>query len=206
MKIQRWDFVAAAAALLLCGPAHALFKVVGPDGKITYTDRPPATEQGKRVPLGSSGAEGSDNASLPYELRAAASKFPVVLYTTPDCPPCDRARDLLRSRGIPYRERTAASQPDMEAWQQQVGSLEAPALAVGSKTLNGLAVDQWHGVLDAAGYPRDSRLPASYRPPAPQPLAGRAAPKAATAPEPEAAPAPSPVLPTAPAASGGIRF
>ena len=31
----------AAAASLALTPAFALYKVVGPDGKITYTDRPP---------------------------------------------------------------------------------------------------------------------------------------------------------------------
>ena len=30
-----------ASAALLAGPAFAQYKVVGPDGRITYTDRPP---------------------------------------------------------------------------------------------------------------------------------------------------------------------
>ena len=40
-------------ALLSAPPAFALYKVVGPDGRVTYTDRPPAIAGGERVlPLG----------------------------------------------------------------------------------------------------------------------------------------------------------
>ncbi|HEU4644591.1 MAG TPA: DUF4124 domain-containing protein, partial [Burkholderiales bacterium] len=41
--------MAAAAALfvLTVGAAHAQFKVVGPDGKVTYTDRPPPAAEGR---------------------------------------------------------------------------------------------------------------------------------------------------------------
>jgi hypothetical protein len=42
--------VLTAVAALLCGlaapSAHALFKVVGPDGKVTYTDRAPQPAAG----------------------------------------------------------------------------------------------------------------------------------------------------------------
>lgn len=198
----RWDLL-AGVALLACTPAWALYKVVGPDGKVTYTDRPPTADQGKVVaPAGGSEDSGAGNAALPYALRTAAAKFPVVLYTTANCEPCDRGRDLLRTRGIPFRERTAQTQADLDAWVRLVGSQQAPALSVGGQVLRGLQVDAWHNYLDAAGYPRESRLPANYSAPAPQPLADR--PAAAPAPAPE--PAPAPLPPPPPPASGGIRF
>ena len=200
---QRWASV-ACTALLASTPAWALYKVIGPDGKVTYTDRPPVTEQGKAVPVGQPGAE-AGGAALPYALRNAVSRFPVVLYTTPECEPCDRGRDLLRTRGVPFQERVASSPADIEAWQRRIGSQEAPVLAVGGQMLRGLAVDSWHNYLDVAGYPRESRLPAGYAPPAPQPLVPRAPAAASAASAEPAAPARAPE-PAPPPASGGIRF
>lgn len=202
MKISRWIVVACAA--WVCGaPAWALYKVVGPDGKVTYTDRPPVgNEAGKAVPLDAMGRVAPADNALPFALRSVASRFPVTLYTVPSCQPCDRGRDLLRQRGVPFQERTATNEADRQAWQQQFNTAEAPVLTIGSQQMRGLQADQWNSYLDAAGYPRDSRLPSTYSPPAPQPLTDHsaAADERASVAKPSAPPPPPP-----PPASG-IRF
>ena len=38
-----------------------------------------------------------------------------------------------------------------------------PTLIIGSQVLRGLSSEAWISYLDAAGYPRESRLPASYQ-------------------------------------------
>jgi glutaredoxin len=202
MTIRPWAPL-ACAALLLSTTAWSQYKVIGPDGKVTYTDRPPAAEQGKVAPAARSSEGSPGTGALPYALRTAASRFPVVLYTTPDCEPCDRGRDLLRTRGVPFQEKVASSAADLDAWRRQIGSEQAPVLAVGAQMLRGLAVDAWHNYLDVAGYPRESRLPANYAAPAAQPLAGRTPPPPAPAEEAPALRAPDPAPPPA---SGGIRF
>lgn len=184
-------------------PAHALYKVVGPDGRITYTDRPPTSGQGQAVPLGEAPAP-STEAALPASLRQVASRFPVTLYSTEPCQPCDAGRALLRERGVPFRERTGGETPaDRQAWLQAVGRLQSPALSVGGQMLHGYAAATWNEWLDTAGYPRRSQLPANYVAPPAQPLV---APAPATP-----APAATPAAPPAPAAApepapGGIRF
>lgn len=168
------------------GPAAAqttLYKIVEPDGRITYTDRPVRNTTGKVSPVGANGATGApiDDtlALLPLPLRTVATRFPVTLFTVPECAPCDRAREFLKQRGIPYRERQASTEADREVWQRVVGAPEAPALGIGSQMLRGFAPDNWVEYLDAAGYPRDNRLPPNYQPPAPGPVAeGRTAPPA----------------------------
>jgi len=192
----------ACAALLAALPAWALYKVVGPDGKVTYTDRPPTSDAGKAVPLTGNANGAPAAASLPYALRNAVSRFPVVLYTVSDCDSCDRGRDLLRSRGVPFQERIASSDADKAAWQSKLSSSQAPVLSVGGQMLRGLSVDQWNAYLDVAGYPRESQLPANYSAPPPQPLIDRPAP--VPVPEPEPAPAAATAPP--PPASGGFRF
>ena len=68
----------AVAMLAAATPALAQYKVVGPDGKVTYTDRPTATEAGTQVlPLRRDGLPNTSATSatqagppLPTELRA----------------------------------------------------------------------------------------------------------------------------------------
>lgn len=205
----------ATALLLASAPAAALFKVVGPDGSVTYTDRPPPASAGKVVPLGKAeGPPPSPLDSLPTELRAAASRFPVTLYTSTPCTPCDSARQLLQQRGVPYTEKLIASQEDLAAYEKVVGSRNVPGAMVGSQALVGFFADDWQSYLDAAGYPKSSRLPPGWKAPAaapvaPRPAAPPAAPPATAEPAPPAATAaaPAPAEPAPPApAPGSIRF
>jgi glutaredoxin len=196
--------VLAALALAFATASQAQFKVIGPDGKVTYTDREPNTGEGKVVPLGARAAAVQDSGSdLPFDLRQVASKYPVTLYvTTTACEPCVSARQLLKQRGIPFSERTVATVEDGDALKRLTGALDAPSLTIGSQTLRGLSPEVWNSYLDAAGYPRASRLPSSYQYRPATPLVEQAPPASARA---DAAPAPASPTPI-PAAPGGIRF
>src|ERR1700743_2443954 len=88
----------AAVAMLLGSAAVgalAQYKIVGPDGKVTYTDKPP-TPADIRVNNGTPAPGNTAGGGLPYETRQAMAKFPVTLYATKGCAPCDQARDALR--------------------------------------------------------------------------------------------------------------
>ncbi len=197
------------AAALMVGEACAQYKVIGPDGKITYTDRPTPAE-GKVTTLGARGNAGAyEAAPLPAELRQVASRYPVTLYVTASaCAPCDTARQLLRQRGIPHSEKVIATPEDADAFERLTGGRDAPTLTLGAQTMRGLTADLWNSYLDAAGYPRESRLPANYRNPDPAPLTkpretsvARAQPAAAPAPAPE----PEVIAPPAPG-TASIKF
>lgn len=199
---------AASLVLALAGPAHAVYKVVGPDGKVTYTDTPPppgSNASVKPVAVGAGGGGAPNLSGLPAELQQAAGKFPVTLYASAGCRPCDNGRQLLRQRGIPFAERQlAGTQADTAALQRLSGGSELPVLTIGQQQLKGLVPSDWHSYLDAAGYPRESKLPASYRPPTATPMVQPA--ETATA-EPTEAAAPAPAPAPARAASGpNIRF
>jgi glutaredoxin len=190
--------------LVLAGPAHALYKVVGPDGKVTYTDRAPVGTADKVTSISNAGNVVSDVA-LPLELRQAMQRFPVTLYTTGDCGPCDTARAMLRARGVPHAERSVVTAEDGDALTRLSGARDAPTLMIGAQALRGFSAELWNSYLDSAGYPRESRLPANYTFPAATPLTERreAAPVAGRPPpaEPQAAPAPAPAP-----SPGGIKF
>lgn len=192
----------AALAVLAAVPAHALFKVVGPDGRVTYTDRPPPAGQGRISGFTSSGAPAPD-VTLPPELRQASARWPVTLYTAPDCAPCDDARRLLRTRGVPHTEKTVMGDEDRAAWTRIVGGPEAPGLTIGAQVMRGLQAERWHEYLDAAGYPRNSQLPPTYQFSAPLPLVPRVTEQARAAPA--ARPAP-PADSDEPSATPRFRF
>jgi hypothetical protein len=137
----------------------------------------------------------------------------VVNSTTADCAPCDSGRLLLQQRGVPFTERRIGSEEDAVALERAVGGRMLPALLVGSQAMRGLTQAEWTGYLDAAGYPKQSRLPRNWQPGAASPLAERkAAPPADPAPAPVAAAPAAPATavdeaatpPTAP--TPGIRF
>jgi glutaredoxin len=196
---------AALALLALAAlPAWAQYKVVAPDGSVTYTDRPPYEGNLRITPIGRNApAAAVAEVGLPIELRQATARYPVTLYTTADCLPCDNGRKLLQQRGVPYVERTIGSEEDAQALERLVGARTVPALTVGAQPLRGYSDTDWAAYLDAAGYPKASKLPRNWPAAVPTPLVQRAA--AAT---PEARPAPQPAAPPAPEAPqpGSIRF
>ena len=106
----------AAVALLLGGAtvaAMAQYKIVGPDGKVTYTDKPP-TASAIKAPTGTGSADSASN-GIPYETRQAMAKYPVTLYSTKNCQGCDMARQALRQRGVPFNEFTVSTNADIAA-------------------------------------------------------------------------------------------
>ena len=111
-------------------PAHALFKVVGPDGKVTYSDRPPPGDT-RAVQVNRDGSIATNDVSLPFALRQVMAKFPVTLYTAAKCDACEMGRALLQRRGIPFSERTATTNEDKEVWEKITGGQEAPVLKIG---------------------------------------------------------------------------
>src|SRR5262245_20272988 len=104
-KTSRRSCAVACAALFAAVPAHALYKVVGPDGKVTYTDTPPPASAGMKVIQITGSASVAADAALPIELQQAAQRFPVTLYTIKGCDPCESGRTLLRQRGVPFAEK-----------------------------------------------------------------------------------------------------
>ncbi|MDO9358924.1 MAG: glutaredoxin family protein [Polaromonas sp.] len=217
MRLSATRSVAAAALLVLAAgtlpllaQAQAVFRIVGPDGKVTFSDQPPPATSNARVTTApTDGSRAGGNTTLPFELRRVAGQYPVTLYTGDNCGPCGSARSLLSSRGIPFSEKTVTTPDDTQALQRLSGATALPFLTIGSQQLKGFSDAEWTQFLDAAGYPKSSLLPASYRQPAATPLVAINAPPAPAArggaPAPSSEPAPALPPPTADNPAG-IRF
>jgi glutaredoxin len=151
------------------------------------------------VPVASGG---SGLAGLPFELRQAALRYPVTIYTTPGCTTCAQGRSLLVTRGIPFSERTVATKEDADALTRLTGSSNVPVLTIGAQQLRGYSDSEWSQFLDAAGYPKTSQLPASWAPAPATPLVALdqqqpAAPAQAAQQPARRAPTPAPSQPPA---------
>ena len=198
----------STSALLLCcalaAQAQGVQRIVGPDGKVTYTDRAtPAAASTAAAP-----APANDAGALPYALRQAVQRYPVTLYTGDKCNPCNSARELLQKRGVPFAEKTITTPDDAQAFAKLGVDNSLPLISVGTQRITGFQAAELNRYLDAAGYPGESQLPRTHRNPAPQALAPAAAP-APTSPSATAPAAPNtPTAPVAPqpANPAGIRF
>ncbi|MFC3685883.1 glutaredoxin family protein [Hydrogenophaga luteola] len=208
----------AAAALIsaLIAPlasAQGVYRIVGPDGKVTYSDQPPPAATNARPVGAAASSAGSSTPTLPTEVRQAAGRYPVTLYSGADCAPCDSGRNFLSARGIPFAEKTVNSSDDVAAFKRLSGATSLPLLTIGGQQLKGYSATEWGQYLDAAGYPKKSTLPPSYRREAATPLveakpaAAPAAPAARTPAGQSAADTPAEVPVTPPASNpSGIRF
>jgi glutaredoxin len=191
--------------------AQQLYRSVGPDGKVTFSDQPPPAAAKAKVTAGRGGKFTGDgpagNTALPAELRPVATRYPVTLYTGKDCgAPCASARSLLGARGVPFTEKTIESNDDIESLRRLMGETALPSVSIGGQQLKGFSDQEWTQYLDAAAYPKTSVLPASFRNPAPTPMVVRA--PVATPAAAAAAPAPAPAAAAAPAPANpaGIKF
>ena len=114
---------------------------------------------------------------------------------------------------MPFNEKTVTTNEDLDALQRLSGGLSLPVASIGGQQLKGYSEIEWSQYLDAAGYPKTSQLPGTYRNPAPSPMVAvqAVAPRPAQAAEPAPAPEPPPTVfapapgPT-PSNPAGIRF
>lgn len=212
--------VAGLAGLLIAAAfgrsdanAQQIYRIDGPDGKVTFSDKAPVeagprATAAKAVPLPAA----ADSGSLPFELRQVVARYPVTLYTGAACEPCTSGRAMLSARGIPFTEKTVASNEDIEGLKRLSGAASVPFLTVGGQQLKGFSEIEWAQFLDAAGYPKTSQLPAGYSPPPATPLVAaealrRPALVSQQQPQPRGA-VPAPMQAPAPSADNpaGIRF
>lgn len=164
----------AAAADTSLDSRRILWRWTDARGQINYGDYPPADAKNiLKIDLMTIGT--TTQALLPYQLRAAANSFPVILFTAKNCPPCNSARDYLVKRGVPFAERTVETGDDGMEFKRLTGAEGVPVATLGGQVLVAFDSDSWSNALDATGYPRSSMLPAHFRAEPARPLTQKSA-------------------------------
>ncbi|MDD2882377.1 MAG: glutaredoxin family protein [Rhodoferax sp.] len=213
-SVARWLAALACGSVLfgtLTTQAQQVYRIVGPDGRVMFSDKPPATPAAKVTSTDNTVATNQPvGPALPFELRQVVAKYPVTIYTSGNCAPCDSGRSLLTARGVPFSEKTVATALDADALQRFSGSTSLPFLTIGAQHVAGYSPSEWTQYLNAAGYPERSKLPAGYRSSAATPLTVPEKPAAVETPVPAvqvSRPAVAPVAPRPnPGNPAGIQF
>lgn len=152
MRIPLAVFLLVAA---FAAHAQTTYRWVDKEGKIHYTDRPPAPGEAAQVEKKRATQLGADQ-TMSYTLRQATADYPVTLYTQADCGEvCKQARNHLARRGVPFSEKLVATEDDLKTLRALAGEGEliVPVIQVGSKSAKGYLASSWDSLLDAAGYP-----------------------------------------------------
>lgn len=138
--------------------AQSMYRWTDKDGKVHYSDRPPAAGDAAQVEKKRSVTLGVATTEPSALMRQAMADYPVTLYTQANCgEPCDSGRQHLKRRGTPFSEKNVATQAEADALRTLVGGsekLSVPVMQVGTRSVSGYSSGQWDSLLDAAGYPK----------------------------------------------------
>ena len=202
-----------AVLLGLALPAAALYKVVGPDGRVTYTDRPPSRRRCARQHDGRATARSARPPHPQARCRPSCARWRRAIRsrcTAPrDCAPCDAGR---AAAGAAWRALHRKARRQRRRRGRAGARHRRAHRAVADHRRAGAArpvAAEWSAYLDAAGYPRESRLPRGWQQPEATPLVERETPRTVTRVPARAAAAPAPAeapTPPPPAPQSGIRF
>lgn len=177
-----------AIVLLACTATTAvaqLYKWIDKDGKVTYSDVPPPKDA-KDVRQKNYGDNVAPSDDLPFAVKEAIKRNPVTLFANACGEPCDKARALLGTRGIPFTDRNPETdQSAKDALTEASGGLSVPTLTIGARVLKGFADSEWQDALTSSGYPRTNpgirakpAAAAAVTPPPIQPTPAESAPPA----------------------------
>lgn len=148
-------FTACLLAASMCTAHAQTYRWTDSSGHTIISDTPPPSQarQAARV-----GGKAQPDDGLPFATRQAAARFPVTLYTTADCgEECQPARDLLKTRGVPFTEKIVQTEAEQAALKALVGDLFVPSLQVGRQHQRGFNASLYEQMLDLAGYPKSGK-------------------------------------------------
>lgn len=152
---------ALAAVLLLAALPQAtaadLYRWQDENGKVQYGGQipPPSARNVTKLKPANAGLVPQRTATQPYSSTVAAARYPLVLFSPPDCgAPCNAAEEFLNKRGVPYTLKNR--EQDKAELKQLTSKPEAPVLLVGKEIISGFEAEEWGKLLDAAGYARDN--------------------------------------------------
>lgn len=158
LRNTAWVAALVLSSLASVASAQAVVRSQSAAGHASFSD--PASPSGSQAAAPRAAAT-----KLPAVLQQSVSRYPVVLYASPDCNGCKLGRALLERRGIPFQEYRIAS-PEEQRAASNLGISTLPHLMIGTQALKGYDSQDWTNYLSAAGYPENSVLPANYQAPA----------------------------------------
>lgn len=154
----------AIVLLLLCLalPTSArVYKIVGPDGKIRYADSPPADGGAAKVTevriesyegpaeIGTARAKPDWGAILrrPVAGSGGGGAGNLVMFSTPTCGYCRKAKAYMNGKGIAYNEVDITKDAAGKEEYSRLGGRGVPFFVAGGKTMIGFSEDKLNSLL-----------------------------------------------------------
>lgn len=153
----------AAACCAISTPvtAETLYKTIGPDGRVEYTDRPPADgKAAKTLNFADLPATPLPDSVLRYReqlqkgmqnrLANAGKRGGVQLFSAAWCGYCRKAKSWLDGRGIAYTEIDIDTPDGGMAFAQAGSASGIPLLLAGEQRVQGFSAAAYESVFRAA--------------------------------------------------------
>lgn len=141
------------------GHAETLYKTIGPDGRVEYTDRPPVAGKPAKTlsfdnlpatPLPESVLRYREQLQKGMHNRLANLGKPGAgpqLFTAAWCGYCRKAKAYLAERAIAYREHDIDTADGQAAFAQAGSASAIPLLLVGEQRVQGFSVAAYDAAL-----------------------------------------------------------
>ena len=148
----------AVAFGIAAGAASAqspMYKVVGPDGRVTYTnEKPPAGAKASVIESRVNSYSGPPVVSgkAPASKAPAAARPEIRMYATDWCGYCRQARQYFAQRGIRFTEVDIEKSPAGRAEYDRLGVRGVPVILVGAQRMVGFSEQSMSQLLKSTGY------------------------------------------------------
>jgi glutaredoxin len=134
--------------------AETLYKSITPDGRVLYSDHPPAQGRVVKTMVPDAAPSTALPASAAEQLRKLRALFPtaaptsgVVLYSAVWCGYCKKAKAYLAGKGVTYQEVDIDTADGLAAYAQAGGGKGVPLLLAGGQRVQGFSPAAYDEVL-----------------------------------------------------------
>jgi glutaredoxin len=150
-------FIVTALLLMLAASmaqAQQIYRWVDANGRVQYSEKPPAGAQSSTVQQRVSSVGGNAGAAAKGGSAAqpAAAKAAVKMYATDWCGYCRQARQFFARNGIAYTELDIEKSQAAMAEYKGLGGRGVPVILVGSQRMNGYGEERLVQMLKAGGH------------------------------------------------------
>lgn len=148
--------LAALGLGLLCGLAllpaaqAGVYKWTDDQGRIHYSDAPPAKGSAEQVKIRINSYDGPALVSKARGTPTAPNE--VLVYTTSWCGVCKMAKAYLDSKGVRYRELDVETDPSAKQEFARLGGRGVPVILVGENRMDGFDQGKLENMLKTAGH------------------------------------------------------
>lgn len=153
--MKRWlAAIAAASVALLAQAGDTVYKVVGPDGKVSYSQMPPASAPARKMEFNNLPATPLPEHVLRFRQEmeknisqkltaAAAPTQGLRLYSAKWCVYCRHAKAWLGAKGVAYTEVDIDTPQGMQEFATTGGSRSVPLLIGPSVRVQGFSEEAY---------------------------------------------------------------